>query len=177
MRKLTLLLILLPTIVGAAQSPYAGWEARSIKALSAQQIDDLREGRGRALALPANLKGWPRPKHIIDVGAQLQLSTKQARSIQASFAAMQQDAREAGIKVLEAEEQLEQRFAERSVDADSLTEAVRAAGERWSQLRTIHLKYHLSMMSILTPDQHQRYQQLRGYTNMDQQHHGGHQQH
>ena len=41
--------------IGAAvaQTPYPGMESRSIKALSDQQIADLRAGRGMGLALAA----------------------------------------------------------------------------------------------------------------------------
>jgi hypothetical protein len=49
-----------------AQQPYAGLEARSVKALSEQQIADLRAGRGMSLALPAELNGYPGPLHVIE---------------------------------------------------------------------------------------------------------------
>jgi hypothetical protein len=38
-----------------AQTPYAGMQARPIKALSEQQIADLTAGRGMGLALAAEL--------------------------------------------------------------------------------------------------------------------------
>jgi hypothetical protein len=40
-----------------SQQPYAGLEVRAIKALSEQQIADLRAGRGMSLALAAELNG------------------------------------------------------------------------------------------------------------------------
>jgi hypothetical protein len=43
-------------------APYAGFEQRPIKALSTQQIDDLRHGRGMGLALAAELAGASRPR-------------------------------------------------------------------------------------------------------------------
>ena len=36
--------------------------ARPIKALSAQNIDDLRNGRGMGQSMPAELNGYPGPK-------------------------------------------------------------------------------------------------------------------
>ena len=49
----------IPSILGnaAAQSarPYAGMQARAIKALSPEQIADLKAGRGMGLALAAEL--------------------------------------------------------------------------------------------------------------------------
>jgi hypothetical protein len=40
---------------------YAGFEAREIKALSTQEIADLRAGRGMGLALAAELNSYPGP--------------------------------------------------------------------------------------------------------------------
>ena len=51
------LLGLFVTAAGQAPSPYAGQEGRPIKALSEQQIADLRTGRGMSLALAAELNG------------------------------------------------------------------------------------------------------------------------
>lgn len=40
-------------------SPYAAMEGCEIKSLSAEDIEDLREGRGWGLALAAELNGVP----------------------------------------------------------------------------------------------------------------------
>jgi hypothetical protein len=44
-----------------AQTPYSGMQTRPIKALSEQQVGDLRAGRGMGLALAAELNGYPGP--------------------------------------------------------------------------------------------------------------------
>jgi len=49
-----------------AQTPYAGMQMRSIKALSDQQIADLAAGRGMGLALAAELNGYPGPSHVLN---------------------------------------------------------------------------------------------------------------
>ena len=50
-RLLILLLIAFaPAALAQSQQPYAGLEGRAIKALSEQQIADLRAGRGMGLA-------------------------------------------------------------------------------------------------------------------------------
>ena len=41
------------------QTPYAGMQQREVKALSEQQIADLKAGRGMGLALAAELNGYP----------------------------------------------------------------------------------------------------------------------
>ena len=65
MSRLSLAIIAVLAALGPAEaqhapaSPYAGWEHRPAKALSKEQIADLRAGRGMGLALPAELNGYP----------------------------------------------------------------------------------------------------------------------
>ena len=53
--------------VQAADRTYAGLQDREIKALSSQQIGDLREGRGMGMALAAELNNYPGPRHVLDL--------------------------------------------------------------------------------------------------------------
>jgi hypothetical protein len=48
-------------------APYAGLQQRPVKALSEQQVADLRAGRGMGLALAAELNGYPGPLHVIEL--------------------------------------------------------------------------------------------------------------
>jgi hypothetical protein len=73
MRRSTLVLLLcLAAAPGVATAQhhqnYAGLQARAIKALSDQQIADLRAGRGMGLALAAELNGFPGPLHVWNSG-------------------------------------------------------------------------------------------------------------
>src|SRR5215216_2241767 len=56
-----------PAVPAATASPYAGLQARPLKALSEAQIADLRAGRGMTLALAAELNGYPGPLHVIEL--------------------------------------------------------------------------------------------------------------
>src|SRR3712207_1080028 len=56
---------------------YAGFEQRQIKALSDQQVADLRAGRGMGLALPAELNGYPGPVHVLEHADAMGLSITQ----------------------------------------------------------------------------------------------------
>ncbi len=47
--------------------PYAEMKDRAIKALSEQQIADLKGGKGMGLALPAELNGYPGPMHVLRI--------------------------------------------------------------------------------------------------------------
>ncbi len=67
MRSLVVAIILsFVASVALAQSPYAGMQTRPIKALSDQQITDLKAGRGMGLALHAELNGYPGPAHVLE---------------------------------------------------------------------------------------------------------------
>src|SRR4051812_41686823 len=76
--------------VGAAfaQTPYAGMQMRSIKALSDQQIAELRAGRGMGLALAAELNGYPGPSHLIELAEKIDLSDVQLNAARGMFEAM-----------------------------------------------------------------------------------------
>jgi hypothetical protein len=160
--------------IGAAfaQTPYAGFEARSIKALSEQQIADLRAGRGMGLALPAELNGYPGPIHVLELAAPLHLSDRQRVEIERLYASMKTEAIPLGEKIIAQEGDLDALFARKIVTAASLEAATRAIGETQAMLRATHLRYHLTTIAILTPEQSQRYAVLRGYSAGA---HGGHQ--
>ena len=146
-----------------AQQPYAGLQARPIKALSEEQIADLRAGRGMSLALAAELNGYPGPAHVLELESSLGLSDAQRRKAQELFAAMQAEAIPLGEQLIAQERELDRQFAERTITEASLALVMQSIGATQAMLRTAHLKYHLAMLTVLTPHQAQRYAELRGY--------------
>jgi Spy/CpxP family protein refolding chaperone len=147
----------------AETSPYAGMEERSIKALSAQQIEDLRAGRGMGMALAAELNGYPGPAHVIELADALKLSDEQLIRTRALFAEMQQKAEPLGNELLSKEAELEEAFAGAHVDDESLHRTLGGIARLQGELRYTHLKYHLAMRELLSPDQIAAYDRLRGY--------------
>jgi len=146
-----------------AQSPYAGLQSRPIKALSAEQIADLKAGRGMSLALPAELNGYPGPRHLLDLADQLGLSSSQRNALQSMFDTMKAEAIPIGERLIAQESELDGLFARRQATAETVAAATAAIGETQARLRNAHLKYHLATVALLQPDQIERYQQLRGY--------------
>lgn len=61
-------------LLAAGTSPYAGEEAREIKALSPSDIDGLIAGRGMGYAMAAELNGYPGPAHVLELAEQLELT-------------------------------------------------------------------------------------------------------
>lgn len=168
MTRLTLLaaialsLFAAPAFAQSAQ-PYAGLEARPIKALSPEQIADLKAGRGMGLALAAELNGYPGPSHVIELADDLALTAEQRQRAQALFAAMKAETVPLGEAMIAAESELDRAFAMRTITPASLAAATEAIGLTQAKLRAGHLKYHLSMLDVLTPEQVKRYGELRGY--------------
>ena len=146
-----------------AQTPYAGMQTRSIKALSEQQVADLSAGRGMGLALAAELNGYPGPVHVLELVDKLNLSADQRASVQRLFDSMKAEALPLGAKLLEQEADLDKQFATHAVTPDSLKASTAAVAATQGALRETHLKYHLSMVAVLSPGQTQRYAELRGY--------------
>jgi hypothetical protein len=145
------------------QSPYVGLEQRDIKALSEQQIADLRAGRGMGLALAAELNGYPGPLHVLELADQLRLTVEQKRHVQSLYGGMKAEAVAAGEKLIASEQELDQEFAAHRMTAARLTSLMAQIGERQGALRAVHLKYHLTTAELLSADQRQRYAELRGY--------------
>lgn len=152
-----------PGLAQAPSQPYAGLQMRAIKALSDQDMADLRAGRGMGLALPAELNGYPGPSHVLELAGELGLSEQQRASVQALFDSMKAEAVPIGQKLLAAEADLNRQFAERVITPERLKAATAEIGAIRGELRYTHLKYHLSTSALLSSDQSRRYAELRGY--------------
>jgi hypothetical protein len=168
-----------PLVLSAqTQQPYAGLQVRPIKALSDEQIAELRAGRGMGLALPAELNGYPGPVHVLELTEPLQLSEAQRTKVQQLFEAMKTETIPLGEKLITQESELDRQFAGKTVTEASLTTATHAIGTTQAALRAAHLRYHLATLKVLTPTQTQRYVELRGYAGgaHSEHRHGDHQQ-
>lgn len=146
-----------------AHAPYAGMQGRAIKALSEQQLSDLRAGKGMSLALPAELNGYPGPSHALELAEPLKLTAEQKGRTQALFAQMQQEAKAAGEEVIAAEAALDALFKAKAVTPVALRTATQNAAVAQGRLRETHLRYHLAMVELLSPEQVAAYNRLRGY--------------
>jgi hypothetical protein len=163
MKAMTVAVLILASTAALAQSPYAGMQTRPIKALSVQQIDDLKAGRGMGLALAAELNGYPGPSHVLELSDRLALSPAQKQQVQKLFESMKAESTPIGVRLIEQEGALDLQFANRSITPDTLKDATAKIGMTQAELRNAHLKYHLETTQILSPDQMKQYAELRGY--------------
>lgn len=148
---------------GQPHQPYAELTPRSVKALSEQQIEDLRAGRGMGLALAAELNGYPGPRHVLEHADALGLSVAQREQTEALFEAMLAETTGLGEQLIQQEAELDELFASRSITPEALSATTGTIGATLGALRGAHLRYHLAMMEVLTPEQVRRYGELRGY--------------
>ena len=92
-------------------SPYSGMERRKVKALSEQQIEDLKSGRGMGLSLAAELNGYPGPAHVLELADLLRLSDDQRTRAEALFAAMKAETVPIGERIIAEESALYHLFS------------------------------------------------------------------
>ncbi len=147
-----------------SQPPYAGLLGRGIKALSHEQVADLRAGRAMSLALPAELNGYPGPKHVLDLADKLAMTDQQRQETQRLVDEMQSQAVELGAGLIEAEAELDRLFRDKRATASLVDEAAAKVGVAQGRLRASHLKHHLTTTRLLSPEQVAKYNLARGYS-------------
>jgi len=143
-----------------------------IRGIDAATIQAYRNGQGMSLALPAELNGYPGPRHVLDLADALALTADQRLQVQKLFDTMKPEAIDLGNRILKGEAALEQSFRDQSTDDKTLETRLTELGSLQAKLRFVHLRTHLATIKILNAEQVMQYNMLRGYGGA-----GEHQQH
>lgn len=156
----------------AVSSEYAGEEMRGIKSLSADEIEGLKAGAGtpfNGMAKPAELNGYPGPRHVLDAyeAGEFELSGRQLRQVRSLFNEMKKQAIPLGEQIIQVEQEMDDAFSSGEINAEDLKLYISKSGGLYSELRFVHLYTHLKMMEVLSAEQVEIYNQLRGYTSDD----------
>jgi Spy/CpxP family protein refolding chaperone len=124
-------LFVIPALADAPPAPYAGQHNRPIKALSDDDIAALLKGEGMGMAKAAELNGYPGPRHVLDLAAQLKLTPDQRQQVQAIFDRMSASAKPFGAELVERERVLDQLFQKSEITPDRLAlyEQLRGYGD------------------------------------------------
>jgi len=149
---------------GRLVSPYAGQETRQIKSLSAERVADLLAGRGAGYAKAAELNGVPGPAHVLEMKDAIALTADQERRVRAVHSRMAEEAKMLGARLVALEMELNEGFASVGVTSDILRSLLDRIARIESDLRFAHLAAHLEIPGIVTADQIQTYNRLRGYS-------------
>lgn len=148
---------------GQAGTGYAALTSRKVKALSDEQIADLRAAEGMGYALAAELNGYPGPLHVLQLADQMSLTAAQRAEMQTQVESMKREAGVLGQDVIALETELDLLFTTRAITPASLNDVTERIGRKQAALRASHLKYHLSTVATLSSEQVDRYNSLRGY--------------
>lgn len=157
-------------------SAYEEFLDTEIRGLSSDTIEAYRSGAGSGLALPAELNGYPGPRHVLDLADELELTEEQRTDIQALYDEMLPQAIQLGEQILLAEAELERAFRGNTIDEAFLETQLAQIGMLQADLRFVHLRTHLATVDILTSKQTEQYNLLRGYVSegATEGHHGSH---
>jgi hypothetical protein len=145
-------------------SPYASSMDSRVRGLSAQEVEDLLAGRGMGLARAAELNGYPGPRHVLDLKAELALDARTIEATERLFSEMQAAAKPLGAQVVKREKALNDAFAAGAITTELLEQQVDALAALMGQLRAVHLRAHVATAALLTRDQIAEYDRLRGYS-------------
>jgi hypothetical protein len=148
---------------GHHAQPYAGFERREAAGLSAEEVADLRAGRGMGFALPAELNGYPGPMHALELADRLGLSSEQRARMQALVAAMRAETVPLGEALIAAERALDAVFRSGRATVAQVDAATEAAALARARVRAAHLRVHLATRDAMSEPQRAAYARLRGY--------------
>ncbi len=165
---LGLVLVLSPSIVLSEnghkhRSKYSGQEKRAIKSLSESDIDQLKNGKGWGQAKAAELNGWPGPIHLLEMKNEISLTDEQVEKIDAIYQKMKKSAIALGEKLIVLERELNEHFANRTINDELLKGLLDEIGQTHKKLRYVHLSAHLETPLIVSEHQIMLYNKLRGY--------------
>jgi len=147
-------------------SPYAGQELRDIKSLSDDDIQSLQNGTGEAfggMAKLAELNGYPGPRHALDMSSELQLTDLQKMEIERIYQNMSNNAKSIGAVIIDIEQDMDGAFANKTITQENLKLMLDKSADLYAQLRFVHLSAHLDTIQMLTIEQVQMYNTMRGY--------------
>jgi hypothetical protein len=165
-----------PTVPSLTSTPsgYSGLLETEIRGLTPETIAGYRTGKGMSLALPAELNGYPGPRHVLDFSEELALTDEQYAEVETLYNNMLGEAIPLGEQILAAETALELAFREHTITDESLEAQLLTIGTLEAELRFVHLKIHIATYALLTPEQVKTYNVLRGYASEEEDTHQGH---
>ena len=156
-------LLVCNVVAQAQESPYVTHEARSIKALSEEEIRGYLVGEGMGFALAAELNGYPGPRHVLDLADSLNLDSVRRDAVVEIFERMHDQATRLGEEIVSLEARLDSAFASHKITSSELETRLTQLGALRGELRYVHLGAHLEVTALLSDHEIHEYQRLRGY--------------
>jgi Spy/CpxP family protein refolding chaperone len=130
-------------------------------ALTAEQVKQLLNGEGMGLARPAELNGYPGPRHVLDLGSELILTPDQEKRVETIRQQMLTRAIALGKQIVQAETDLDAAFQSGTLSERDLGTRVTAIARLHGDLRLAHLRAHLQTKPVLSAEQVKKYYEKR----------------
>jgi Spy/CpxP family protein refolding chaperone len=122
---------------------------------------NLAEGRGFGMAFAADQNGYPGPLHVLELKDHLKLTADQEARMQAMLAAMFAESRPKSARLLESEAKLRQLFAAGRAEEAAVRAATAEVEKARTEVRLVHLLFHLKTRDVLTDEQRRLYHEAR----------------
>ena len=122
---------------------------------------NIAAGRGFGMAFAADQNGYPGPLHVLELKDRLKLTADQDAKMQAMLAAMFAESRPKSARLLESEAKLRQLFASGRADEAAVRSAAADVEKARTEVRLVHLLFHLKTREVLTEEQRRLYHEAR----------------
>jgi Spy/CpxP family protein refolding chaperone len=134
---------------------------------------NIASGRGFGMAFLADQNGYPGPLHVLELKDRLKLSAEQDAKVQAMLIAMFAESKPKSARLLDAEAKLRQLFASGQADEAAVRSGVAEVEKARSEVRLVHLMFHLKTREVLTDEQRRLYHEARWSAQRPMGLHGG----
>jgi Spy/CpxP family protein refolding chaperone len=133
-----------------------------LSGISEGEKEALLKGSGLGAGMIAMMNGYPGPKHVLEMGDELELTAEQREKIGTLFAARKASFVEMGRELVEKDEKLTAMFASGSVNTKDVEKLSTEIGELQGRLRAGHLNAHVLTWEALTPAQRDKLASMQG---------------
>jgi Spy/CpxP family protein refolding chaperone len=130
--------------------------------MSDAEKEALRAGQGLGAGRIAMQAGYPGPRHVLEMGDELELTAGQKEKIGTIYAEAKASFAKLGAELVEKEEALEAMFASGDVDVGDMKKLSAEIGERQGELRAAHLAAHVRTKEALTAAQLEKLSSMAG---------------
>jgi Spy/CpxP family protein refolding chaperone len=113
------------------------------------------------MAFVADQNGYPGPLHVLELKDRLKLTAEQEAKVQTMLAAMFAESRPKSAQLLDAEARLRHLFATGRADEPAVRAAAAEVERARTDVRLVHLMFHLRTRGVLTDEQRRLYHEAR----------------
>lgn len=153
---------------GQSEGGMQGMGGGMLGGVSGQEKEALLTGAGLGAGMIAMMNGYPGPKHVLEMGDELELTVAQRESIGTIYGNVKAESVKLGTELVEKDEALAALFASGSVKTGDVEKRAREIGELQGRVRAAHLNAHVETFEALTPAQREQLSSMQGMHEMHQ---------